>query len=1196
MQPTPEQQCAIETHDKNLIVVAGAGSGKTRVLVERYLKLLENNQDWKLNSLVAITFTREAAFEMRNRVRQSLEENLHNSTGDATGHWSQLLSAMDTARIDTIHGLCGTILRANAAEAGIDPKFEVLDEVDASILLEDVVADVLQNLSSNEARLFSEYESSAVIGTLTNAQLINIALAEISTNPADIMASWHELWVNNVLSAYRRLIQSQLIQAALTWQDKSSYPKDDKLAEIYLKVHDAFDELAKLESAHDIVELLGGMASGINLRSGSAKTWGTKEIVDEAKEHLGNIRDNIRSALIAIGQAPNEIDQHAARLIPLWYSVILQVQASYRQAKLDNSQLDFDDLERITAQLLTDNESIRQRYRNAEFKHILVDEFQDTNQAQWNIIQALADLTQGGSLFVVGDPKQSIYQFRGADVSVFNRVRDQIADIPSGDEAPLSHSFRTNKRLLELMNKLFKRILVRDNDSPVRDFEVLLDKEMTAQRKESPKEPVLECLLVASQSSGRTKVVINEDGEEQRIGSGEMRRWEAYELANHIHAMVKNERIIYDKRKEILRPVDYGDIAILFQSMRNVTIYEEVFKARDIPFVTIAGRGYYSRQEVWDMLDLLKALHNPADNLSLASVLRSPMFGFSDNILLTLRLLNDENNRAIPLWDALTISSETSPRGISESELERIQFAHVCLSELRLMAGRVTISELLRHALARTGYMAMLTGLPDGARRRGNIEKLLQLAEASGKITLGKFSQYLDDLTAREIREGEALLEAVGALRIMTVHASKGLEFPIVILADASWERGAGGGADKVIADDEGYLSCQIFDANENKYINSFMHDYNYRLQNLKEDAERKRLLYVAATRAQDFLIISGQANQRSNGEWSFSGWLKQIMNALEVDDLDLQAEQFAPFANDQIRILLSQQAPAPQYLITGTKQQAQLWDFEADESDFPPIAPPLIASIRLQQDKQIGHIAATQLADLGGGQYAYNAQQREFYRERFRRSTLHDVPARVQDLSAERKPDVSQRIIGEIVHEALRYWRFDLDPLQFTEMLRGYAWQKGLTFNSEIDVAVRRSKGLLLQFQQSKIFKSIQSARSDKRPLFSELPFILRTDKRIIHGVIDLLFQQEDGSWAIIDYKTSTVNDARYQDHAKRYHLQIGVYSAAVQQQLGAEVIPQVFIHYIRYNETVEIPASAWQAELSQLEAYIGDLVTTHD
>ena len=290
---------------------------------------------------------------------------------------------------------------------------------------------------------------------------------------------------------------------------------------------------------------------------------------------------------------------------------------------------------------------MRARYLGAEFKHVLVDEFQDTNAAQWTIIQRLADPTQPGRLFVVGDPKQSIYGFRGADVSVFDRVRDEIT--AQGASLELATSFRTHHRLVECLNALFAHLLQRDPHSPVSEYEIALGARMEAHRQEAPSDaPVLELLLL-----DKERLKEAEFDEEQAA-----RHWEAREIARRLKQMVEVEgRIVFDKKQQIHRPMHYGDAALLFQAMSSVTIYEEVFKAEGIPYLTVAGKGYYDRQEVWDLLNLLRALYNPADDLALAAALRSPLFSLSDDALLALRRgqeLSARAQHAVPLQERTT--------------------------------------------------------------------------------------------------------------------------------------------------------------------------------------------------------------------------------------------------------------------------------------------------------------------------------------------------------------------------------------------------------------------------------------------------------------------------------------------------------------------------------------------------------------
>ncbi|HLU10240.1 MAG TPA: UvrD-helicase domain-containing protein, partial [Oceanobacillus sp.] len=513
---TPHQQEAIYTHDCNLIVVAGAGSGKTYVLVERYLALLDRNPDWQLNQLVAITFTQKAAQEMRDRVREALQERLYNATDETSINlWSKRLAAMDSARIDTIHALCASILRANAAEAGVDPGFEVLDEVEAQLVLENAIDDALRELvaQGNPAlELFREYDARTVREALSE-----FANVEVSQLPSNLFDVWVTAWHTNADACLQALYQDPEFLSAIEWRPDGGFPNvEDKLLDIW-KACEAHIEV--LKSTSDIpthVETLKRLVSEIKLNVGSAGAWGGADTLKMAKHALRIIRESARNTVERIGEYPGESDQRAAELLPHWYVMIQHVQNAYRQAKTDRAALDFDDLERLTRDVLRDHEHVRARYCGKEFKQILVDEFQDTNAIQWEIVRHIASPDLPGILFVVGDPKQSIYAFRGADVSVFESVRAQIAT-RVGREIPLARSFRTHQILVQGFNTAFSRILVRDERSPVRDYQSTLDTPMEAARTDAPcGEPALEFILLDSETY---------KGEDER--SDKMRRWEA---------------------------------------------------------------------------------------------------------------------------------------------------------------------------------------------------------------------------------------------------------------------------------------------------------------------------------------------------------------------------------------------------------------------------------------------------------------------------------------------------------------------------------------------------------------------------------------------------------------------------------------------------------------------------------------------
>jgi ATP-dependent helicase/nuclease subunit A len=1179
MKYTPDQARAIDIRDHNLIVIAGAGSGKTRVLVERYLALLDANPDWPLNALVAITFTKKAAEEMRDRVRQGLENRLYAASEPTEiDRWTALFSQIDSARIDTIHGLCADLLRANAAEARLDPDFEVLDEVDAAILLEDTVDTVLVALAASDdpaLELLTEYDSRTLQHTLTDEALLLASLKQHS--PEEVLDYWRAMWEEEAVRRFDDFCR--WLDGADTYEPVER----DRLGEHWQTCLQAIN---RIQNSAILAERLGacGEIADVDLRVGSATAWGGKKALRQSKDALKAIREYARDVMRAVGDPPGGDEERAAQLTPLWVSLIRRVSAAYRQAKTEQSLLDFNDLEQMTSDLLK-NRSVQARYRNAEFRHLLVDEFQDTNDTQWQIIQRLAGTDRQGSMFVVGDQKQSIYAFRGADVSVFGQVRDQIV-AAGGKEIPLAISFRTHQPLVTCFNELFARLLVRDPHSPVAAYQVERGGEMAAHRTAPPQDsPPLELLLIDRyQYDDEGQPIPDEEGKVKALSADDRRRWEALEIAQRLRAMVESGALVYDKETGENRPVDYGDMALLFRSLRQVTLYEEAFKAVGLPFVTVAGRGYYDRQEVWDLLNLLRALYNPADDLSLAVALRSPLFGLSDDALLALRL-PDDGAQSPPgsLWEALTNRGES----LSPVERERATFARACLDELRAVAGRVTISELLRAALERTGYLAVLSGLPDGPRRRGNVEKLLEIAQTSGKVTLGAFSQYLRDMSEREARESEAVIDVSGAVNIMTVHASKGLEFPVIVLADASWERGSGQ-RDTVIWDDQFGLGCKVY-ADSGDLVMPFGYRQVAQRQELRDEAERLRLLYVAATRAGDYLLVSGRAQQDKEQNWKSSGWLDLLLDALELrHEVQPTEERVLDRPWGQVRIYAPGRWPQEMVSVAAAGEQTG-WQIRAPAVD--PMAPPLLAAVASPPETRARHLSATHIADLGGVKRAGDPLEQRQHRERFRRMVLQDAPDFVEEIRSSGERRVTRRQIGEIVHLALQHWQLPDQP-DLHELLYSYAWRQGITDHISCYEAASQAYRLLATFKNSDMYRLIDNARQ----VYRELPFIYERDGYIIHGIIDVLLQTAGGEWVIVDYKTGRVappvDDETLRQDARRYHLQVGVYADAVREQLG-ENARRVYIHYVRYNRQVHIHEDEWRDTLAEtLTAHILEVI----
>jgi ATP-dependent helicase/nuclease subunit A len=894
MDFTPEQHDAIHSDGVDLVVVAGAGSGKTRVLVERYLRLLERHEP---EQLLAITFTDKAAREMRERVRGALEQRARAARGESRALWEQRRAEIEAARIGTIHSFCGALLRAHPAETGLDPRFAVLDEVQAALLLRSSVDEALAKavaqadqmtrwpgdkvksgpitrhpLASSPPDLVTAALDEFGFGELREllAELIrdDAARAVLATQPQDeqaLLERWRAALAEGRCSALAQLLAETEWRAACAtfWELAPGAPPGDRLS-------DQFDELAPLlrdlaAGAHatvaaadvDDYERLAQLGQ-INLQVGAAKAWGGKEYLAAAKGCLRTLRDRYRKHLGALEAGwDDRLELRAARTVLSVATLGRLAAERYAAAKAAQDALDFDDLELLALRLLREHPDVRASWRR-ELAAILVDEFQDTNAQQRDLVYALAgydDLGDGGwgsarvphppspgRLFVVADGKQSIYRFRGADVGVFRAVRAAVV-ARGGREIGLAVSFRAHARLVALANYAFERILGRAR--PLLPFEVPFE-ELRRHRPPAPHAVAVEIHIVPAAQKDQPLLA----------GGADVRRYQARVLAQRLRALVEGCEPLVAAGGG-WRSAGYGDIALLFQATASFEHYEEALRAEGIPFLTSAGRGYYGRSEVRDLIHLLRWLEDPSDDFALVGALRSPLFALDDATILRLRLSDPGS-----LWRAMQHAEFNMQK---EASVDRMLHVACCmLRSLLALRGRVPVVDLLRVALRDTGYLATISGLRDGDRRRVNVEKLLDAVRRAGAAGLATFGAYLEDVLRLEAREGEAPLEGGGAVRLMTIHRSKGLEFPIVVLPDATreaparrdlWLAGAGYG-----------LVVKLRDGAE--WVQPVAYRVALAAEQRMERAERERLAYVALTRAQDYLILAGPARESSGDDW----------------------------------------------------------------------------------------------------------------------------------------------------------------------------------------------------------------------------------------------------------------------------------------------------------------------------------------
>ena len=853
MNLTNDQHRAIHTPG-SLVVSAGAGSGKTRVLVERYVRLISTDSI-PTDAVLAITFTEKAAREMRERVRDTVEDRARQTHDDL---WQHLRAAVESARIGTIHSFCADLLRAHPGETGLDPCFRILDEVESGIMLADSVDEALREIA----------DAQSAIHNLQSAILNEFGPPELRTTLAEMLRGGGEV------RAALELLPADADSLRARWRDDLRLAQNSALAELVggadwrtasgtilglAPVAPAADKLGVqvIATADWLTALAPGvmpdftLINEIKLNVGSKKLWPSESNLANAKSDLAVLRDSYRAASDLLSFAPvAEIEDRAAETAIALRDLYDLARARYADTKARADALDFDDLEAMARDLLIRHPLVRRRWR-AELQAIMVDEFQDTNATQRAIIYALAGLeppAADGSpaeLFVVGDGKQSIYRFRGADVSVFQQVERDIVERWAGQRIRLDTSFRSHPSLIDWINRVGAQVFARS--APLQIYEI-------------PFEP-----LRPSRPASSHPISVELHVADGAGSADERRAAEADVLARRLVRIVEGSPhpIIYDRKEKCWRHPTYGDIAMLFRASSAFEPFEAALRAQGVPFLTTAGRGYYGRNEVQDLIHLLRVIDDPNDDLALVGVLRSPLFALDDATIIGLRLESRPTEGIgkgfFGEGQALSAEETTSFPPVP------LTFARQVLAELQAMRGQATVVELLRAALERTGYLATVSGLDDGERRRVNVEKLVAAARLSGARGLRAFREYLDHLLRTETREGEAPLEGHGSVRLMTIHRSKGLEFPLVALPDLG--RTSPPARARWLARQPYGLALKVRDPDDEDCLPTAML-LARRADATMERAESERLLYVALTRAQDYLLLSGPTLKKSNESW----------------------------------------------------------------------------------------------------------------------------------------------------------------------------------------------------------------------------------------------------------------------------------------------------------------------------------------
>ncbi|MCD7825745.1 MAG: helicase-exonuclease AddAB subunit AddA [Clostridiaceae bacterium] len=881
---TADQQQVIDLRGKNILVSAAAGSGKTAVLVERIIsQVTEGDSPKDIDRLLVVTFTKAAAAEMRARIENALEEKLQEQPENQ--HLQKQASLLHTAQITTIDSFCQSVIRNYFHVIDLDPVFSVGDETDLELMKQDVLAELLEQ---KYAAAKEEPDSAFLRFTdIFSTGRTDSAVEELVFTLYNISTSypWPEEWLNECMEMYQ--IQSLQEMEETAWVRQLTEMLHKYVSE-YLTVAKSVLEIcrrpdgpAAYEAAirSDIAYLEAlGKAKGYQdfyalfeaYNPARLKAIRDKTVSPGEKELAKNLRESYQKNGLAelkrkyFFQSAEEMLSDLQEMAPAVTELIRLVQdfgCAFAEKKREEGLLDFADMEHFALQILVvrDEKGIRPSETAKElqeyYEEVLTDEYQDSNFVQELLLTSICrGPEEKPYLFMVGDVKQSIYKFRLARPELFLEKYKRYGGAESREQRiDLRQNFRSRASVLESANAVFEKIMIEQLGGIVYDQDVRLV-------------PGAAFPETDRRIAGKTEMVlIEQKGNQEAVSK---RALEAAVIGEKIRDMVLGDNPLYVQDKQGYRPVRYGDIAILLRSLSGWSEeFIEVLNDMGIPAYADTRTGYFTSLEVDTILNLLHVIDNPRQDIPLAAVLRSCLVGTTDEELAWLGTMPQE----LDFWDKIKAFLEKKEAGLWDGRLYEKLYRKLSLFYDRLqryqeLSKTRSVYELLRRIFDETDYYQIMSAMPSGEKRKANLDILLQQAilfAENGHRGVYGFTRYIESLQKANVDFGEANVdgENAAAVRIMTIHKSKGLEFPIVFVAGMGKRFNLMDARKGTIIDGDYGVGCDYVDLKmrikQPTLLKRFMAD-----QIVSGTlAEEIRILYVAFTRAKEKLIITGVAS-----------------------------------------------------------------------------------------------------------------------------------------------------------------------------------------------------------------------------------------------------------------------------------------------------------------------------------------------
>jgi ATP-dependent helicase/nuclease subunit A len=1152
---TPSQQSVL-IRPSHTAIIANAGSGKTRVLVEQYITFLLQHPEYSPREVVTITFSEQSAKDIKKKIREGVLEKIESETDDAKLKLLyRIHDRLQSATITTIHAFAAQLLRNYPVESKTDSMFAILTSPEDQLLREECVQQTLyralsdgyENGEPDVIEFVKKYSRRSVTGILLSLFSSRFTVGTVkalldSKSDRDISDIWLEhiesTLENNVLSNFDTSYYDGLL---VHLSDKT---RGD--AELLISAYQGAKTLKdKLITCCEILDYFhtGKWDSIHGTRFKKVK----EELLASIPEGLAAFRDHrslIESYCAAI-DIESEL-QKESRSMRILVAMFYDALTLYNERKEHYSLLDFDDMLWKAKELLERPEIHTEL--SARYPLILVDEYQDTDDLQYEIIRSLTgSFMAPNRLIVVGDPKQSIYGFRNANIALFNKTCKEIGNSTSTSPIELKESFRMLAAPMTFINALFEYVFTEGREQEVEYNELILSRPENA-------EGSVEMLIER----------VDAEVEDDEKDSGEVEL-----IARKILQITNNENGYRVEGKEP-RPITFHDIGILLRSRTQLEKVERTLRSYGIPYVTYGGRGFYTSQEIKDIINYLAFLVNPVDDVALFGVLRSPYFNISDTELFTISATTTERN--LSFWKRVSLFVESGKAS------DRMISAYEALETNLELVGKLTSTNLIEKIYTESMIFGIYELYPESEQKTANLRKFSELSmsfHSSGFQSTYDFLERILLLSERE--EEEALAESLthaNAVHIMTIHASKGLEFPIVFLPFLH-RRITGGDARKNKATIERSIGISLYE--DERETSSPLAELIKLRSNQKGYEEEKRIFYVAATRARDRLILSGRIKKEKVDQKSYLGWIASAFDTALSDNIIMKKplKKYDPDSQattesiHTITISLSSSLPVPNRSAQNTiEKQLAL--------------PRLVHTVEIPYEEGITRYSPSQLL-------VYRECPTK-YHLRFNLGIPEDPRLSFNFEAADSAEALRGTVVGQLVHAVLQH----IDTVapngvvndeQFTTQLRSSLESLGFDVATSLPKYSDKIGAHIDTFINTEFGKLVLSNKT----YFTEHALRAKlTEKRVLSGIIDRLYKDKDG-WHILDYKT----DRNISNTAKdeRYRFQMKFYAYLVAKLFDIDTDINTHLFYTNYGVTKDY--SFMPLELSAVEEDLTETVS---